>query len=74
MRLQKADEMEMFINFKSMRFSWLFVNIALFVWLIVALIKSGELNFIIFMIISFQNIIFFGSKIYMTRKMSRDDK
>jgi hypothetical protein len=74
MRLQKADEMEMFINFKSMRFSWLFVNIALFVWLVVVLIKSGELPLIIFTIISFQNIIFFGSKIYMTRKMSRDEK
>lgn len=39
MRLQKADEMEMAINFKSMRLSWVFGNIALFIWLVVAFIK-----------------------------------
>lgn len=74
MRLKKADEMEMFINFKSMRLSWVFVNIALIIWLALTFIKSGELPFILFMIISFQNIIFFGSKIYMTHRMSSNEK
>jgi len=74
MRLQKADEMEMAINFKSMRLSWVFGNIALFIWLVVAFIKSGEFPLILFTIICFQNVIFFGSKLYMTRKMSRDEK
>ncbi len=70
MKLKKPDEMEMSINFNSMRLSWVFVNIALIMWLAVDFIKSGELPIIPFMIISFQNIIFFGSKLYMTRKMS----
>ncbi len=74
MKLKKADEMEMFINFKSMKLSWVFVNIALFIWLVVTFIKSGELPFILFTIICFQNIIFFGSKLYMTRKMSGNEK
>ena len=74
MRIKKADEMEMFINFKSMRLSWVFVNIALIIWLAETFIKSGKLPFILFTIICFQNIIFFGSKLYMTRKMSSNEK
>ena len=74
MSLKKADEMEMFINFKSMRLSWVFVNIALIIWLAETFIKSRELPFILFTIICFQNIIFFGSKLYMTRKMSSNEK
>ena len=35
--------------------------------------KSGELPFILFMIISLQNIIFFGSKLYMARQMSGNE-
>ena len=72
MSLKKPDEMEMSINFKSMRFSWLFVNVALIIWLAVDFKKSGELPFIPFTIISFQNIIFFGSKLYMNHKMSEN--
>lgn len=74
MGLKKADEMEMFINFKSMRLSWVFVNAALVIWLIVTFVKSGELPFILFMIVCIQNIIFFGSKIFLTRRMSSDEK
>lgn len=72
MKFKKSDEMEMSINFKSMRLSWLFVIIALIIWLLVDFIKSVELPFIPFTIICIQNIIFFGSKRYMTRKMSND--
>ena len=74
MRLQKADEMELSINFKSMRLSWVFGNIALLIWLTLAFIKSGEFPLILFTIISLQNVIFFGSKLYMTRKMSSNEK
>jgi hypothetical protein len=74
MWFKKSDEMEMSINFKSMRLSWLFVNIALIVWLIETVIKSGDLPFILFSIICLQNIIFFGSKLYLTRKLSGHEK
>ncbi|MEA4845932.1 MAG: hypothetical protein VB106_01735 [Clostridiaceae bacterium] len=68
--MKKADEMEMAINFKSMRLSWVFVNVSLFIWLAADFLKSGELPFILFAIIAIQNIIFFGSKLYMTHKMT----
>jgi hypothetical protein len=71
MRLKKADEMEMYINFQSMRLSWVFVNIALIIWLIVTFIKSRELPFLLFAIICTQNILFWGSKLYITRRVSK---
>ncbi|HBQ86281.1 MAG TPA: hypothetical protein DD811_07370 [Syntrophomonas sp.] len=74
MKLNKADEMEMYINFKSMRLSWVFVNVALVTWLAVTFIKTGELPFILFMITCFQNMIFFGCKLYITRQISSNEK
>jgi hypothetical protein len=68
--LKKADEMEMAINFKSMRLSWVFVIVSLFIWLVAEYLINGRFNFIPFIIIVGQNVIFFGSKIYMTRKMA----
>ncbi|MPW26815.1 hypothetical protein GC105_13590 [Alkalibaculum sp. M08DMB] len=70
MKFKKADEMEISINFKSMRLSSTFVNIALIIWLAVDFINSGKLPFILFSIVCIQNIIFFGSKLYMTNKLS----
>ena len=74
MKLKKADEMEMLINFKAMRLSWVFGNIALLIWLTMTFIKNDELPYILFAIISLQNVIYFGSKLYMARKMSSDEK
>ncbi|WP_041720691.1 hypothetical protein [Alkaliphilus metalliredigens] len=72
MKLKKPDEMEMSINFKSMRLSWSFVTISLVIWLVVDLIINGKLHLILSIIISIQNIILFGSKLFMTHKMSGD--
>lgn len=70
MKLNKPDEMEMYIAFQSMKFAYIFVVIALIVWLWIDFTRSGELPLVPFIIMSIQNLIFFGSKIYMTRKMS----
>lgn len=70
--IKKADEMEMAINFKAMRLAWVVENLILLAWIIVDMAKTGELPFIPFMIIAVQNIIFFGSKLIMTRRMIRD--
>lgn len=71
MKIKKADEMEMSINFKAMRLSWVFVVVVLIIWVFYDFITTGELN-TIFSIILLQSIIFFGSKLYLTKKMSDD--
>ena len=72
MKIKKADEMEMSINFKAMRLSWVFVSVALIIWMFYEFITTGELNTILFSIVMLQNIIYFGSKLYLTKKMSDD--
>ena len=72
MKFNKVDEMEIAINYKSARLAYVFVTISLLVWMIVNFVQNGEFPFIQFNIIAIQNIIFFGSKIYLTKKMTSD--
>lgn len=72
MKMIKADEMEMAINFKSARLAYIFVTISLLVWMTIEFVHNKQFPAIQVMIIAIQNGIFFGSKIYMTRKMIRD--
>jgi preprotein translocase subunit SecF len=71
-RTWKADEMEMALNFKAMRLSWVFVLAALIVWCIVALAIYGEKPFIPFIIICIQSTIFFATKLVLSRKMTKE--
>ncbi len=73
-RKWKADEMEMAINFKAVRLSWVSGLLALVVWMIAGLIKTKELPFIPFMLVILQTIIFFASKLIMTRRAVGKEK
>lgn len=72
-KIKKADEMEMSINFKSMRLAWIFENIALIIWAVMSCIYKNENVFILIIIITAQNIIFFSSKLYMGKKITGDN-
>lgn len=70
----RADEMEMAINFKAMRLSWLFVGIALTVWCIVKFARDHDFPTIPFIILMTQNIIFFSAKLWIANRMASVDK
>ena len=70
---RRADEMEMSINYKAMRLAWVFENAALLVWAVISQI-NGDTSRIQILIILFQNAIFYGSQLYMTRKMANEKK
>lgn len=69
----KADEMEMEINFKSMRLAWIFINLVLLAWLIISLVKKNEDYQILLIIILAQNIVFFASKLIYTKIMIKNN-
>ncbi|MDD3341682.1 MAG: hypothetical protein PHN72_05805 [Bacilli bacterium] len=71
--IKKADEMEMTINFKAMRLSWVFLTLSLAVWDIYILIK-GETSNLVTLLIAVNLIIFSGSKLYYAKKMTTYDK
>lgn len=65
--------MEMSINFKAMKLSWAFGVLALFSWTVFDLIATGKLNPMQIGIVLLQSMIFFGTKVYLARKMSVDN-
>ncbi len=69
----KADEMEMTINFKAMRFAYVFAEIALIVYCIVMTARTGDLPTWPFVILCASGCVFFGAKLWMTRKMSEPE-
>jgi len=70
---RRADEMEMSIIYKAMRLAWVFENVALLVWAVISQI-NGDTSRIQILIILFQNAIFYGSQLYMRRKMAQEKK
>lgn len=66
----KADEMEMSINYKAARLAYVFVTISLLIWMVVDFAMKEKFPLPQFSIIIMQNIIFFGSKVVMTHRMT----
>lgn len=56
--MHKMDEMEMSINLKAIKWSWLFTVIALFAWGLYDFIKTHVITPAIYIVI-FQNVIYF---------------
>ena len=69
----KADEMELSINFKAMRLSWVFVGVALTLWCIVKYIMEGEFPSVPFILLMTQNIIFFSAKLLIARRLTKNN-
>lgn len=68
----KADEMEMSINFKAVRASWIYSLIFLIVWNMVSVIKTGDIELIPFILLVTEALVMFVVKSILTKKMSGD--
>lgn len=70
----KADEMEMSINFKAVRASWIYSLIFLIVWNMVSVIKTGDIELIPFILLVTEALVMFVVKSILTKKMSGDSE
>lgn len=68
----KADEMEMSINFKAVRASWIYSLLFLIVWNMFSVIKTGDIELIPFILLVSETLIMFVVKSILTKKMSGD--
>lgn len=68
----KADEMEMSINFKAVRVSWIYSLLFLIVWNMVSVIKTGDIELIPFILLVSEALIMLVVKSILTKKMSGD--
>jgi len=72
-KIWKADEMEMDINFKAVRLAWVFVQIALLVFIIAYILANHKWDLILTIIFSMfmaSSIVFWTAKIFYTKKMT----
>ena len=69
--MRKPDEMEMSVNFRAMRVSWVFSGAFLAVWISVEMALHGELLFIPFILLCLQTIAFYIVKLILTKRMVR---
>ncbi len=74
MKLKRADEMEMYITFRAMRLSYLFLNSFLAIWFLVEAIRNGVIITIPFVIFIFSQSIFLGCSIYLQNKFGRENE
>ncbi len=70
----KADEMEMAVNFLSIRVAYIFSIVTLFAYCVYAFLIRHELPAIPFIIFSGQLFLFYLSKIYLTKKMTKGNR
>lgn len=67
--IQKADEMEMAINYKAMRLSWVILVAALVIWECIE-VARGNTSSPVILLVALQGTVFWGSKAYFTRKIT----
>ena len=67
--IKKADEMEMAINYKAMRLSWVVLVVALVIWDCIE-IAQGNTGSPVILLVALQGVVFWGSKVYYTNKIT----
>ncbi len=65
----KADEMEMAVNYKAARNTYVFLEVALLVYCVVYCIKTGELP-VVWLVFIFSGLVFWGTKIIETKRLT----
>lgn len=68
------DEMEMSINRKAVKSSWIYGLIFLLVWVIYDFIRSGSYNGIAFILLSSQMVIYWTVDLFLKWKLGKDEK
>ena len=71
--MKKADEMEMYITLKSIKFAWLFTGIFLLVWSGYDTYKTSQIGLPLILLTS-QNIIFYSCQLFFRHKLTGNNE
>ena len=69
----RADEMELSINFRAIRVSWVLTAVFLLIWNIVLLIRDGTTSTIPFVLMNLHVCSMFATKVILSNRMGRND-
>lgn len=72
--MRKMDEMELYINLKAIKWSWLYTVLFLFAWTVYDYFKQGTFNFPAFFLLVTQNIIYLIIRRFLILEISKDEK
>jgi hypothetical protein len=70
----RMDEMEMSINLKAIRISWVFTILFLLIWIAYEWIKNGSFNWIAFIIMDSQMILYWGIQLVLRWKLGKNEE
>ena len=70
----KMDEMEMSINLKAIRISWIFTILFLLIWIAYEWIVNGYFNWIAFIIMDSQMILYWGIQLVLKWKLGKNEE
>lgn len=67
-------EMEMSINLKAIRISWVFTILSLLIWITYEWIKYDSFNWIAFIIMDSQTILYWGIQLILKWKLGKNEE
>lgn len=70
--MKKMDEMQMSINLKAIKWSWLFTAIALFIWAVYDFVRTHTVSVAFYLLIT-QNLVYFFVSQISKCKMGDED-
>lgn len=74
MKLNKADEMELSINSRAMKWAWFYTVSFLFIWAVYDYINNGDFNSLAFFLFITQNLIYLAISLFLKWKLGKDEK
>ncbi len=70
----RMDEMEMSINLKAIKVSWIFTILSLLIWITYEWIKYDSFNWIAFIIMDSQTILYWGVQLILKWKLGKNEE
>ncbi|MPM12874.1 hypothetical protein SDC9_59229 [bioreactor metagenome] len=71
---RKMDEMEMSINLKAIRLTWVYGVLFLLIWIGYDWIKAGLFNGMAFILMLSQLVIYWAAQLFLKWKLGKDEK
>ena len=66
--MRRMDEMEMSIQLRAVRWSWIYTVVFLVAWTLYDVIRWGDVRLPFILLVS-QNLVLFGCRFFFSRKM-----
>ena len=71
---RRMDEMEMSITVRAIRLAWMYANLFLLVWICHDWIKMNAFQWVPFILMTSQSLVFWVVQLFLKWKLGKDEK